>query len=103
VLEIAPPRVRTDLMNIREAEGAMPLDQFVAETMAKLATDADEILVELSPFPPPVMPSTHVSNAKMRLQSFFMLITIQARDFASSISVWLNVPTLVSGKPPAGP
>jgi uncharacterized oxidoreductase len=46
VLEIAPPWVRTDLMNSREAEQAMPLDQFIAETMSVLATDADEILVE---------------------------------------------------------
>jgi uncharacterized oxidoreductase len=46
VLEIAPPWVRTDLMSSREAEPAMPLDQFVAETMAVLGTDADEILVE---------------------------------------------------------
>jgi uncharacterized oxidoreductase len=46
VLEIAPPWVRTDLMNSREAELAMPLDQFIAETIAVLGTDADEILVE---------------------------------------------------------
>jgi uncharacterized oxidoreductase len=46
VLEIAPPWVRTDLMNSRDAEQAMPLDQFIAETMAVLATDADEIVVE---------------------------------------------------------
>jgi uncharacterized oxidoreductase len=46
VLEIAPPWVRTDLMNSREAEQAMPLDQFIAETMDVLSTDADEILVE---------------------------------------------------------
>jgi uncharacterized oxidoreductase len=46
VLEVAPPWVRTDLMNSREAEQAMPLDQFIAETMAVFATDADEILVE---------------------------------------------------------
>jgi uncharacterized oxidoreductase len=46
VLEIAPPWVRTDLMNSREAEEAMPLDQFIVETMSVLATDADEILVE---------------------------------------------------------
>jgi uncharacterized oxidoreductase len=46
VLEIAPPWVRTDLMNSREAEFAMPLDQFIAETMSVLATDADEILVD---------------------------------------------------------
>ena len=46
VLEIAPPWVRTDLMDSRKAEEAMPLDQFVSETMAVLGTDADEILVE---------------------------------------------------------
>ncbi len=46
VLEIAPPWVRTDLMNSREAEQAMPLAQFITETMTALATDADEILVE---------------------------------------------------------
>ena len=46
VLEIAPPWVRTDLMNSRAAEEAMPLDQFIRETMDVLSTDADEILVE---------------------------------------------------------
>jgi uncharacterized oxidoreductase len=46
VLEIAPPWVRTDLMNSREAEEAMPLDQFIAETMRVLETDADEVVVE---------------------------------------------------------
>jgi uncharacterized oxidoreductase len=46
VLEIAPPWVRTDLMNSREAAEAMPLDAFIAETMKVLGTDADEILVE---------------------------------------------------------
>jgi uncharacterized oxidoreductase len=46
VLEIAPPWVRTDLMNSREAEQAMPLDAFIEETMEALGTDADEVLVE---------------------------------------------------------
>jgi uncharacterized oxidoreductase len=46
VLEIAPPWVRTDLMNSREAEAAMPLDEFIMETLSVLATDADEILVD---------------------------------------------------------
>jgi uncharacterized oxidoreductase len=46
VLEMAPPWVRTDLMNSREAQEAMPLDQFIAQTMAVFCTDADEILVE---------------------------------------------------------
>ena len=46
VLEIAPPWVRTDLMNSREAEQAMPLDAFIDETIAALGTDANEVLVE---------------------------------------------------------
>jgi hypothetical protein len=43
------------------------------------------------------------SKEKMRFQSFFMLITVQSRAFASSISETENVPTLVSGRSPAGP
>ena len=46
VLEIAPPWVRTELMNSQEAEKAMPLQQFIDETIAILQTDADEILVD---------------------------------------------------------
>jgi uncharacterized oxidoreductase len=46
VLEIAPPWVRTDLMNSREAEQAMPLDAYIDETMTVLGTDANEVLVE---------------------------------------------------------
>ena len=46
VLEMAPPWVRTELMNRQEAERAMPLDQFISETLDVLGTDADEILVE---------------------------------------------------------
>jgi uncharacterized oxidoreductase len=46
VLEIAPPWVRTELMNSQEAEQAMPLDQFIRETLDVLGTEADEILVE---------------------------------------------------------
>ena len=43
------------------------------------------------------------SKEKMRFQSPFMLITVQSRAFASSISETENVPTLVSGRSPAGP
>jgi uncharacterized oxidoreductase len=46
VLEVAPPWVRTELMNSQEAEQAMPLDQFIRETLAALETDADEILAD---------------------------------------------------------
>jgi uncharacterized oxidoreductase len=46
VLEVAPPWVRTELMNSQQAEQAMPLDQFISETLDLLGTDADEILVE---------------------------------------------------------
>jgi uncharacterized oxidoreductase len=49
VLEIAPPWVRTDLLNSREEQRAIPLDQFVAEAMTVLATDAEEILVAPAP------------------------------------------------------
>lgn len=46
VLEIAPPSVRTDLINNGDAKEAMPLDQFIAETMSALESAANEILVE---------------------------------------------------------
>jgi uncharacterized oxidoreductase len=46
VLEFVPPWVRTELMNSQEAELAMPLDQFIEETIAVLATESDEILVD---------------------------------------------------------
>jgi uncharacterized oxidoreductase len=46
VLEIAPPWVRTDLMNSREADQAMPLEDFIEQTMSLLATDTDEIVVD---------------------------------------------------------
>jgi uncharacterized oxidoreductase len=45
VLEIAPPWVRTALMNSEEAEQAMPLNQFIAEAIGVLGTDANEIVV----------------------------------------------------------
>jgi uncharacterized oxidoreductase len=46
VLEIAPPWVQTDLLNSRNEPRAMPLPAFIEETMAALATDAEEVLVE---------------------------------------------------------
>jgi uncharacterized oxidoreductase len=46
VLEVAPPWVRTELLNSQDAEQAVPLDQFIAETLQVLETEADEIVVE---------------------------------------------------------
>jgi uncharacterized oxidoreductase len=45
VLEIVPPWVRTELMNSEEAEQAMPLNQFIAEAIAALGTEANEIVI----------------------------------------------------------
>lgn len=46
VLEIAPPWVRTTLMNSQEAAQAMPLEPFIKATIEALGSGADEILVE---------------------------------------------------------
>jgi uncharacterized oxidoreductase len=46
VLEIVPPWVQTDLMNSNEEPRAMPLQEFIEETIKVLGTDAEEILVE---------------------------------------------------------
>jgi len=50
VLEVIPPWVRTELLNSSEEPRAMPLDEFIDETMQALATDADEILVPRARF-----------------------------------------------------
>jgi uncharacterized oxidoreductase len=49
VIELAPPWVRTELLNSTREERAMPLETFIADTMAMLATGADEILVGQAP------------------------------------------------------
>lgn len=46
VVELAPPWVRTDLLNSNEAEGAMPRTAFIDESMALLASGVDEVLVQ---------------------------------------------------------
>src|SRR5262245_6705651 len=43
------------------------------------------------------------SKAKIRFQSFFMLMTTQPCLFALSYNAWVKVPTLVAGNPWAGP
>src|SRR6202042_58312 len=46
VVEIAPPWVQTDLLNSKNEPRAMPLHEFIAETMTILGTDAAEVIVE---------------------------------------------------------
>ena len=45
LVEIAPPWVRTELLNSSEEERAIPLDQFIVEAMKQFESGADEILV----------------------------------------------------------
>ncbi|WP_176590363.1 SDR family oxidoreductase [Sphingobium sp. EM0848] len=45
VVEIAPPWVRTELLNSTEEERAIPLDQFIAGAMEQFERGAEEILV----------------------------------------------------------
>lgn len=46
VQEIAPPWVDTDLIKKSGDPRAMPLDIFIDKTMAKLATDVEEVIVD---------------------------------------------------------
>jgi uncharacterized oxidoreductase len=46
VLELAPPWVQTDLLNSKNEPRAMPLAEFIDETMKVLGTNAEEVLVE---------------------------------------------------------
>lgn len=48
VIELAPPAVATSLMGQEDDSNAMPVDEFLDETMSLIASqpDADEILVE---------------------------------------------------------
>src|SRR6201999_612318 len=46
VLEIAPPWVQTDLLGSNNEPRAMPLGEFIEETIRVLGTGAEEVLVE---------------------------------------------------------
>jgi len=46
VLEIVPPWVQTDLLGSNNEPRAMPLSEFIEETMKVLGTRAEEVLVE---------------------------------------------------------
>lgn len=46
VIEIVPPRVATDLMDGHADPMAMPLEAYVTETMAALASGGEEVLIE---------------------------------------------------------
>jgi uncharacterized oxidoreductase len=46
VLEIVPPWVQTDLLGSNNEPRAMPLAEFIEETISVLGTDAQEVLVE---------------------------------------------------------
>ena len=46
VLELAPPWVQTDLLDSKDEPRAMPLAEFIEETIAVLGTDVSEVLVE---------------------------------------------------------
>ena len=46
VLEMAPPWVQTDLLNSNSEPRAMPLAEFISETIKVIGTGAQEVLVE---------------------------------------------------------
>jgi len=46
VIEIAPPWVQTDLLGSNDEPRAMPLAEFIKETVEVLGTGAQEVLVE---------------------------------------------------------
>lgn len=82
VFEIAPPWVRTELMNSQEAEQAMPLDQFIEETIAVLGTDADEILIDAAkPLRANVGPDEHrfVNGFNAQMMTIFTGAEMQSQ------------------------
>ncbi|WP_160107370.1 SDR family oxidoreductase [Pseudomonas izuensis] len=45
LVEVAPPWVRTELLNSSEEERAIPLDQFITQAMEQFESGVDEVLV----------------------------------------------------------
>src|ERR1700677_3034966 len=48
VIEVPPPWVQTDLLKSNNEPRAMPLKDFITQTMAILGTDVEEALVEIA-------------------------------------------------------
>jgi uncharacterized oxidoreductase len=76
VLEIAPPWVQTDLLNSNEEPRAMPLKEFIEETIKVLGTDAEEILVEQAK---PFRNNPGPNESALVTQFNDMMITASAR------------------------
>jgi uncharacterized oxidoreductase len=72
VLELAPPYVQTELMGEQQANDprAMPLKDFIAETIEVLGTDANEVLVK-NVFPLRNGAGPNDSEATFKLNDFF--------------------------------
>jgi uncharacterized oxidoreductase len=68
VLELAPPYVQTELMGAQQANDprAMPLKDFIDETMQALGTDANEVLVkQVGPLRNGVGPNDNEATIKL--------------------------------------
>jgi uncharacterized oxidoreductase len=107
VLEVAPPWVRTKLMNSQDAEQAMPLDRLIAEALDVLGTDADEILVEAAkPLRANPGPEGHAlvngfNQQRLKLHSpglrnLTFNLHIQAERWTTKILFYLLIPTAKS-------
>jgi uncharacterized oxidoreductase len=78
VLEVAPPWVRTELMNSQEAEQAMPLDLFISETLDALGGDVDEIVEAAKPLRANPGPDEHTFVNGFNQQMLKLFNSIQA-------------------------
>jgi uncharacterized oxidoreductase len=98
VVEIAPPWVRTDLLGSSDEPRAMPLADFIEETVEILGTDAQEVLVERAR-PLRNNPGPNEGELVTRRKDFPIRIRCASRGSGtSSISVGISCP---SGEPAA--